>query len=103
MGSHHHSAIPVREGADSGIDRVERDAAGGCWSREATIAGGRIRQGAVQSGDQGYFVAQAAELPIGRLGSPQEVADAVAFLASERASYVNGVSLAVDGGLIRAI
>ncbi len=63
----------------------------------------RFRQGAVQSGDQGYFVAQAAELPIGRLGSPQEVADAVAFLASERASYVNGVSLAVDGGLIRAI
>lgn len=63
----------------------------------------RFRQGAERSGEQNYFATQAAELPIGRLGSAQEVADAVAFLASERASYVNGVTLPVDGGLIRAI
>jgi 3-oxoacyl-[acyl-carrier protein] reductase len=36
----------------------------------------------------------------GRLGRPEEVAEAVAFLASERASYINGQCLIVDGGLL---
>lgn len=37
-------------------------------------------------------------VPVGRIGRPEEVGDVVAFLASERASFVNGVSLLVDGG-----
>jgi 3-oxoacyl-[acyl-carrier protein] reductase len=61
----------------------------------------RLREAATS--DQSYLERQAAELPIGRLGSPQEVADVIVFLASERASYINGVTLAVDGGLIRSI
>ena len=36
--------------------------------------------------------------PAGRLGRPEEVAAAIAFLASEDASFVNGASLVVDGG-----
>ncbi len=38
-------------------------------------------------------------VPLGRFGEAQEVAKAVLFLASEDASYINGVELAVDGGL----
>jgi len=43
------------------------------------------------------------QIPAGRIGTPQEFASAVAFLASERASYVNGVSLAIDGGIVRSL
>jgi len=36
--------------------------------------------------------------PIGRSGTPQEIAEVIAFLASDRASYVIGTSIVVDGG-----
>ncbi|MBN1394530.1 MAG: 3-oxoacyl-[acyl-carrier-protein] reductase [Pirellulales bacterium] len=39
------------------------------------------------------------EIPLGRLGDPQDVADAVLFLASEAASFITGHVLAIDGGL----
>ena len=40
------------------------------------------------------------EIPLGRLGTPQDVADAVAFLSSEGASYITGQVLAVNGGIV---
>jgi NAD(P)-dependent dehydrogenase (short-subunit alcohol dehydrogenase family) len=39
-------------------------------------------------------------IPLRRLGEPLEVANAAAFLASDLASYISGVSLLVDGGLM---
>jgi 3-oxoacyl-[acyl-carrier protein] reductase len=41
-----------------------------------------------------------AATPLGRFGSPEEVASAVAFLASDEAAYITGQILAVDGGLV---
>jgi 3-oxoacyl-[acyl-carrier protein] reductase len=43
------------------------------------------------------------QIPAGRLGKPEEFAAVVAFLASERASYVNGTSIAIDGGIVRSL
>ncbi len=49
------------------------------------------------------FANVTSEIPLGRFGNPSEFAAAVTFLASERASYITGVSLAVDGGWIKSI
>ncbi len=54
-------------------------------------------------GENPSFQNVTAEIPLGRFGKPEEFAAAVCFLASERASYITGVSLAVDGGWIKNI
>lgn len=45
----------------------------------------------------------AADVPLGRMGTPEEFAAVAAFLVSEAASFVNGVSLLVDGGMYRGM
>jgi 3-oxoacyl-[acyl-carrier protein] reductase len=44
-----------------------------------------------------------SQIPMGRLGQPDEFADLVVFLASERASYITGESIAVDGGFVKGV
>jgi 3-oxoacyl-[acyl-carrier protein] reductase len=46
--------------------------------------------------------ADLATIPLGRLGTPREIGDVVCFLASDRASYVTGAAIGVDGGLTRS-
>lgn len=45
----------------------------------------------------------ASKAPMGRWGEPEELADAIAFLASERASFITGTALPVDGGLVQSL
>ena len=45
----------------------------------------------------------AQETAVGRLGRPEEFADLVVYLASERAAYVTGTAIAVDGGLVKGL
>jgi 3-oxoacyl-[acyl-carrier protein] reductase len=46
---------------------------------------------------------RAAETAVGRIGEPREMAHLVAFLASDRASYITGTTILVDGGLVRSV
>lgn len=61
--------------------------------------------------DEGFALAQnpdraredaLARHPVGRFGEPEDIADAVAWLSSDRSSYVNGACLTVDGGMTAA-
>lgn len=50
-----------------------------------------------------FYAASLANHPCGELGTAQDVADAVAFLVSERAKHINGVNLTVDGGFLKRV
>ena len=65
----------------------------------------RFLSGVAQSGlsREDYLTRQSVEIPLGRVGTPEEFANVVVFLASEKASYVTGVALQVDGGRVRGL
>ncbi|OGU15905.1 MAG: short-chain dehydrogenase [Ignavibacteria bacterium GWB2_35_12] len=44
-----------------------------------------------------------AEIPVGRFGKPEDIANAAGFLASEEASFITGINLPVDGGFLRTL
>jgi 3-oxoacyl-[acyl-carrier protein] reductase len=78
------------------------------WSRELGRYG--IRVNAVAPGFVGTEILRAmpqkvldamvGHTPIGRMGEPEDLAEAYVWLASERASFVHGTTLSVDGGLV---
>ena len=70
-------------------------APGGLLDQSRDEAGGESRDEAL--------VAVGSKRPIGRLASPEEIASAIVFLSSERASYVSGAAWGVDGGTVPVI
>ncbi len=69
------------------------------------VAPGRIDTPRMKEvyGEDGPSAEELAQIPLGRMGTPREFGDVVCFLASERASYVTGVTLLVDGGISRGL
>ncbi|MGH7307715.1 MAG: SDR family oxidoreductase [Candidatus Rokuibacteriota bacterium] len=65
----------------------------------------RFLSGARQSGmpTDAYVARSSTDIPLRRIGTPEEFANVLVFLASERASYVTGVAIQVDGGLVRGL
>jgi 3-oxoacyl-[acyl-carrier protein] reductase len=70
-----------------------------------TVATGRFATERLASAGGSLDAAEEAaraEVPAGRLGRPEEYGDLVAFLCSERAAYVTGTVIPIDGGLLRS-
>ncbi|HWM62557.1 MAG TPA: SDR family oxidoreductase [Solirubrobacterales bacterium] len=70
-----------------------------------TVATGRFATERLADAGGSLEAAEAAarnEVPAGRLGRPEEYGDLVAFLCSERAAYVTGTVIPIDGGLLRS-
>lgn len=70
-----------------------------------TVATGRFATERLADGGGSFDAAEAAarsQIPAGRLGQPAEYGDLVAFLCSDRAAYLTGTVIPLDGGLLRA-
>jgi len=72
--------------------------------RANTVRAGWIDAGMTESGIGGQMSEEAvkaslARIPMGRMGRPRDIAEAVLFLTSERANYITGIALTVDGGM----
>jgi 3-oxoacyl-[acyl-carrier protein] reductase len=63
----------------------------------------KTRAAATGKTEQDLFDAWAAEAPLKRLGQPREVAETIVWLASERASYITGQTVLVDGGIYKGL
>jgi 3-oxoacyl-[acyl-carrier protein] reductase len=88
--------------AKAGVAGMTRALARELGSRNITVncvAPGFIATDMTDSLPEAQRTALLAQIPLGRLGAPQEIADAVAFLASPQAGYITGTELHVNGGM----
>ncbi|MQY50884.1 3-oxoacyl-ACP reductase FabG [Rhodocyclus tenuis] len=89
--------------AKAGVGGMSRALARELGSRNITVncvAPGFIATDMTHVLDEKVKEAMLANVPLGRLGSPQDVAAAVAFLASPGAAYITGTTLHVNGGML---
>ena len=63
----------------------------------------KARSAATGKPEQEFLDAWAADAPVNRLGDPREVAETIVWLASERASYITGQTVLVDGGMYKGL
>jgi len=83
----------------AGMTRALARELGGRGVTVNCVAPGFIATDMTDSLAEAQKVALLAQIPVGRLGTPQEVADAVLFLASPAAGYITGTELHVNGGM----
>jgi 3-oxoacyl-[acyl-carrier protein] reductase len=91
----------LRAGLLGLVNAISRDVASSGVTVNALLPGytntDRMKEVGVTSESMG------SKIPAGRIGEPHEFAALAAFLASERASYITGQAIAVDGGLLQSI
>jgi 3-oxoacyl-[acyl-carrier protein] reductase len=94
-----------RSGMLAGFKTLARAVAGDGVTLNTLLPGRIDTDRVVQSHGSRDAAAEAArqEVPAGRLGTPDEMGAAAAFLCSEQAAYITGVALLVDGGMTRSV
>lgn len=81
------------------LDLKERGIRVNAVSPGATDTPGLSSLGSTEAENQQFKASLIAAIPMGRMGTPEEIAKAVCFLASDDSSYITGAELFVDGGL----
>ncbi len=88
--------------AKAGVAGMTRALARELGSRGVTVncvAPGFIDTDMTKALSEEQHTALKSQIPLGRLGQPEDIAEAVAFLASPQAAYITGVELHVNGGM----
>lgn len=105
--AHANPAVGAYSASKAGLVALTRQTAlewGPRGVRANAVGPGLIpTEGAGLYGDDDVRARRAAAVPLGRLGTPADIAEAVSFLASERASYITGQVLYVDGGVSESL
>lgn len=98
VGASCEAAYSASKGGVIALTRALAKEAGPSGVRVNCVAPGVVRTDMLAEYSECDLAALAAETPLGRIGAPEEIAEAVWFLASDGARFITGQTLAVDGG-----
>ena len=99
VSGHAAAAYTASKWALRGLTRAASLELGTSGIRVNAVMPGLVDTPLMESASPAFFEAALAEIPLGRVGTPADIAPTVVFLLSDDAAYYNGAEIVIDGGL----